>query len=39
MSLLREIRENWDVLFVVVILGLVLGWALFVTFFLPILEE
>ena len=37
---LREIfRENWDAGFIVVAVGLVLAWALFVTVVGPIIGE
>ncbi len=38
MRLRQAFRENWDVGFIIVAMGLILGWALVVAVVLPILE-
>lgn len=38
MKILQTFRENWDAAFVVVAIGLILGWALAVIVVLPALE-
>ena len=37
MNLRQTIRENWDAAFIVVVMGLILAWALFISVFAPII--
>ena len=39
MSLRQTFKENWDVGFLVVVLGLILGWALYVSLLMPLLAQ
>ena len=39
MSIRQTFRENWDVGFLVVVLGLILGWAIFVSLLMPLLGQ
>lgn len=39
MNLRQTFKENWDAAFIVVVFGLILGWALFVTCLSPLLGQ